>query len=132
MSTHLNGYNPRLVPHARENRRNMTPEESHLWYGHLSKHYVKFYRQRPIENFIADFLSNQASLVIELDGSQHFEENAMAYDAWRTKIMEQYGLRVIRFTNREVREDFRGVCRQIDMIVEERLKMKREGRGQGE
>ncbi len=80
MTAHLNGYAPKLTGKAKDNRKNMTPEEKKLRYQHLNKHYVKFYRQRPILNFIADFLSNEVLLVIEIDGSQHYPPDGLEYD----------------------------------------------------
>ena len=74
---------------------------------------VAFQRQKTIDNFIVDFYCHEAKLVIELDGSQHYEEDAIVYDAERTKILESYGLTVIRFTNLEVDKKFRAVCQVI-------------------
>ena len=72
-----------------------------------------------IGNFIADFYCHQAKLVIELDGSQHYEEAGLAYDAERTAFLEGLGLRVLRIPNNEVNNNFRGVCEYIDAAVKE-------------
>ena len=53
----------------------MTKEEKHLWYDFLKKYPIRFNRQRPIGNFIVDFYSSKAKLVIEVDGSQHYEDD---------------------------------------------------------
>ena len=58
-------------------------------------------------------------LVIELDGSQHYTEDGRHDDELRTEVLEEYGLRVIRITNKQIKTNFRGVCRYIDRVVEE-------------
>jgi very-short-patch-repair endonuclease len=70
-------------------------------------------RPRPIDNFIVDFYCAALKLVIEIDGDSHFTEQGKQYDAERTAILEGYGLRVIRFTNVEVLQNFEGVCYQL-------------------
>ena len=105
---------------ARKLRREMTPQERKLWYLFLQRYPVKIYKQRIIERFIVDFYCASAKLVIEIDGSQHYEAQGMAYDAERTAILESYGLKVIRYSNREIDREFRAVCDQIDQIIQER------------
>ena len=105
---------------ARHLRREMTPHERKLWYLFLQKYPVKIYKQRIIDKFIVDFYCASAKLVIELDGSQHYDEQALADDAKRTAILESYGLQVIRFSNREIDREFSAVCEQIDRIIHER------------
>ena len=105
---------------ARKLRREMTPHERKLWYLFLQKYPVKIYKQRIIGEYIVDFYCASAKLVIELDGSQHFEEQAAAYDAKRSEVLEAYGLKVIRFSNREVDREFKAVCEEIDRIINER------------
>ena len=112
--------NNHLLPKARELRREMTPQERKLWYLFLRKYPVKFYKQRIIASFIADFYCPKARLVIELDGSQHYQEPGMAYDSKRTAALEGYGLRVLRFSNADIDQQFSSVCEQIDQIVKER------------
>ena len=115
------GKNNNLLEAAKELRRRMTPQERHLWYDFLKTYPVKIYRQRIINNFIADFYCHQARLVIELDGSQHYTEDGLAYDAERTAILEKYGIEVLRFSNRDVDDNFQGVCLMIDMTIRERM-----------
>ena len=115
------GKNNNLLDAARDLRRRMTPQERHLWYDFLKPYPVKIYRQRIINNFIADFYCHKARLVIELDGSQHYTEEGLAYDAERTEILEKYGVEVLRFSNRDVDENFQGVCLMIDTIIRERM-----------
>ena len=66
-------FNPALLSPARELRKNMTKEERHLWYDFLRTYPVKFTKQKIIGNYIVDFYCAKAGLVIELDGSQHYE-----------------------------------------------------------
>lgn len=65
--------NKNLLGHARTLRKEMTKEERHLWYDFLRRHPLKFYRQKTIGDYIVDFYCDRAKLVIELDGSQHYE-----------------------------------------------------------
>ena len=105
---------------ARRLRRDMTPQERKLWYEYLRTYPVKFYKQRIIESFIVDFYCAQAKLVIEIDGSQHYDKNGIAYDAERTAYLESFGLQVLRYSNREIDREFLAVCQQIDAIIKER------------
>ena len=73
-------YNPQLTPLAQKLRREMTKEERHLWYDFLKDLPATFNRQKVIGNYIADFYCASSKLVIELDGSQHFEEKGVAAD----------------------------------------------------
>ena len=59
--------------------------------------------------------------MIELDGSQHFEPSGMTYDSERSAFLTALGLEVLRFSNRDVDGDFRGVCTQIDIAIQKRL-----------
>ena len=100
---------------------NMTREERHLWYDFLNTYPVKFTRQKIIGNYIVDFYCSKAKLVVELDGSQHYEEENLEYDCVRSKFLSQYGLTVIRILNRDINDKFKDVCVYIDKIVKERL-----------
>ncbi len=99
----------------------MTSQERKLWYEFLRTYPVKFYKQRIIDNFIADFYCHVARLVIEIDGSQHYEQQGQAYDEERTAILEHYGLEVLRFSNRDINTRFQAVCEQIDNTVKRRV-----------
>lgn len=112
--------NNNLLENARKLRREMTRHEKHLWYDFLQHYPVKIYKQRIIDNFIADFYCHSARLVIELDGSQHYTPEGLSYDEARTEVLERYGLMVLRFTNREIDEKFEGVCYTIDKTIKER------------
>lgn len=98
----------------------MTPHERKLWYLFLRKYPVKIYKQRIIGKFIVDFYCASAKLVIEIDGAQHFEEQGKAYDAERTAFFEGMGLKVIRYSNRDIDFAFSAVCENIDQIIKER------------
>ncbi|MBQ3200672.1 MAG: endonuclease domain-containing protein, partial [Clostridia bacterium] len=96
------------LENARRLRREMTPHERKLWYLFLRKYPVKIYKQRIIGRFIVDFYCASAKLVIEVDGSQYFESQGMAYDAERSQFLTALGLKVLRFSNRDIDRDFRG------------------------
>ena len=95
----------------------MTKEERHLWYDFLRTYPVRFSRQKVLGKYIVDFYCAKAKLVIELDGSQHYEADKSKKDAERTAFLDRYGLYVIRIPNHEVNENFEGVCAYIDAVV---------------
>ena len=110
-------YNKENIPLAKSLRKNATPQENRLWYDFLAKYKPRFQRQKAIGNFIADFYCHRARLVIEIDGSQHYSDAGLTHDAFRTEILEGYKLKVIRFSNKDINENFRSVCEYIDLIV---------------
>ena len=113
--------NHELVSNARNLRREMTKEERHLWYDYLRHHPVKFRRQAVLGKFIADFYCVRAKLVIELDGSQHYEPENRQADQIRTEYLKTFGVMVIRIANTDVMRNFRGVCEYIDDLIATRL-----------
>lgn len=113
--------NNKLLNVARILRRNMTRQEKHLWYDFLRYYPVKIYKQRIIDNFIADFYCHNARLVIEIDGSQHYTMQGKIYDEARTEIFERYGLYVLRFSNKDIDNKFEGVCQMIDKTIKSRI-----------
>jgi very-short-patch-repair endonuclease len=120
MSQRFLPYNPTLVERARQLRIMQTPQEKKLWFEYLRKAPVRFLRQRPIDHFIVDFYCPSHKLVIEVDGSYHFREEAQfAYDRFREDILELYGLRIIRFTNREIMQDFPACCNIIHQVIDQ-------------
>ena len=119
-------HNKQLVPFAKQLRKEMTKEERHLWYDFLRTYPVRFLRQKVLGKYIADFYSAEAKLVIELDGSQHYEDDNLEKDAERTAFLEGYGLTIIRIPNNEVSRNFRGVCEYIDLAVRRSLSQKSE------
>jgi len=114
---------------ARRLRREMTPHERKLWYLFLQKYPVKIYKQRIIDRFVADFYCASAKLVIEIDGTQHYEQQGMEQDAQRTAILESYGLKVLRYSNRDIDRDFPAVCEHIDRVIKDRQKTLSAARG---
>jgi len=114
-------HNKSLVSNARNLRKNMTKEERHLWYDFLRSYPVKFLRQKILGKYIVDFYCAEAKLIVELDGSQHYEDKGVEYDAERTAYLEQYGVRVLRIPNNEVSRNFSGVCEYIDIAVQQSL-----------
>ncbi len=119
-------HNKELVPFAKQLRKEMTKEEKHLWYDFLRSYPVRFSRQKVLGKYIADFYSAEAKLVIELDGSQHYEKDNVMKDAERTAFLEKYGLTVIRIANNEIFKNFRGVCEYIDDAVKRSLEKQSE------
>ena len=115
-------HNAVLTTNARTLRKNMTKEERHLWYDFLKSYPVRFLRQKVIDNYIVDFYCHSARLIIELDGSQHYEEKGLLKDKIRTERIEQRNLTVIRIPNNEVNRNFEGVCQYIDNTVKESLR----------
>ena len=121
MPVHNLPYDRRLNSRAKGLRHEMTPQERKLWFGFLRNYPIKIYNQRVIEFFIVDFYCAEAKLVIELDGSQHYTEQGQLYDHERSCIIGQYGIEVLRFSNREVNRQFEAVCAQIDRTIQQRL-----------
>ena len=114
-------HNSNLTCIARTLRKNMTKEERHLWYDFLRSYPVRFLRQKVIDNYVVDFYCHKARLIIELDGSQHYETKALLKDKVRTERIESRNLYVVRIPNNEVNSNFRGVCEYIDYLVKEIL-----------
>jgi len=114
---------------ARRLRRELTPHERKLWYLLLQKYPVKIYKQRIIDRFVADFYCASAKLVIEIDGTQHYGQQGMEQDAQRTAILESYGLKVLRYSNRDIDRDFPAVCEHIDRVIKDRQKTLSAARG---
>ena len=114
-------HNRQLVPLAKQLRKEMTKEERHLWYDFLRSYPVRFSRQKVLGKYIADFYSAEAKMVIELDGSQHYEPDNIQKDNERTEFLKGYGLKIIRIPNNEVAQNFRGVCEYIDTAVKQSL-----------
>jgi very-short-patch-repair endonuclease len=110
-------YNPKLIPRAKENRREMTPAEKKLWYGFLKNAPVKFRKQRPAGWYILDFYCPEKKLVIEVDGAQHYSKQGRDYDAIRTAYLESCGLEVIRFANKEVMTNLETVAKKILAVL---------------
>ena len=118
----MNGkHNKKLTPVAKKLRKNMTKEERRLWYDFLRGYPVRFLRQKVIGDYVVDFYCASAKLVVELDGSQHYEADGAAKDKVRTEFLQTFDLRVLRFGNHDVLQNFEGVCTAIDKTVQEAL-----------
>ena len=114
-------HNKQLVPYAKQLRTNMTKEERHLWYDFLRSYPVHFSRQKVLGKYIVDFYSAEAKLVIELDGSQHYDDKGLEQDAERTRILQTYGLEVLRIWNRDIDTNFSAVCDMIAETVKDKI-----------
>lgn len=113
-------YNKDLVPRAKELRKSMTKAERKIWYEVFrNKQFeeLRWLRQRPIANFIVDFYCAKLKLVVEIDGGGHFTQAEKVYDKERTKVLERYGLTVIRFTNEEILKNLAGVHQRLLQYV---------------
>ena len=106
-------YNKDNKENAQSLRNNMTPEERHLWYDFLRKLPVDVKRQKSIGSYIVDFYIPSAKVVVEIDGSQHYEPDNRARDIARDKRLSELGLTVLRYTNFDIKKRFRGVASDI-------------------
>ena len=109
----MNTKNKSLTPNAQNLRTNMTRQERHLWYDFLKHLPVTVHRQKVIGSYIVDFYCAAASLVIELDGSQHYEPAGTSADQKRDSDLNQLGLTVLRYSNMDIDRNFEGVCLDI-------------------
>ena len=119
--------NSKLKQRAQELRKNMTPQERHLWYDFLKAYKPQFRRQVIIGNYIVDFYCAEASLVVEIDGSQHFEPEDREYDRERTEYLRSRGLEVVRYPNNQVNAEFPAVCQDIENRIRRKLTEPPEG-----
>jgi very-short-patch-repair endonuclease len=108
-------YNKKLKKYARELRKNMTDAERKLW-SKIRRRQLKehqFYRQKIIGNYIVDFYCPKAKLVIEVDGGQHYIDDKIIKDKIRDNLMRKNGIKVLRFSDREILENLNGVLERI-------------------
>ena len=105
--------NPKLTSNAKALRKNMTKEERHLWYDCLKNLPVTVNRQKVIGKYIVDFYIASCKTVIELDGSQHYEEKGIAEDVERDKFLNNLGINVLRYSNLDINKNFDVVCQDI-------------------
>ena len=111
----------RLTPLSQKLRKEQTKEERKLWYEFLKTYAVRFHRQYVIGNYIVDFYCHKAKLIVELDGGQHYEPQEQEKDLCRTNELESRGMKVVRFSNADVLQNFSGVCEVIDRLVQSRM-----------
>ena len=110
----MNGTNnSKLTKRSQRLRNEMTAEEKQLWYQFLKKLPFTVHRQKVIGNFIADFYCAKAALVIELDGTQHFETDGQKADVERDAYFRSLGITVLRYSNRQINQEFSRVCEDI-------------------
>ena len=106
-------YNKKLVPNARTLRKNMTPEEKHLWYDFLKRLPYNVRRQHNIENYIVDFYIAEKKVVIEVDGAQHYTPEHKEADEQRDHALASWGIRVLRYSNESIRKNFYAVVADV-------------------
>ena len=110
-----------LLENAKANRNHPTVAESLLWNQLKQKQLgVRFRRQHPVEGYIPDFLCIRKKLIVEVDGGYHLYGNQMLNDAERTAFLEQFGYKVIRFTNEQIYHQMENVLHQIKEELESR------------
>ncbi len=105
--------NRKLTGNAQQLRTAMTKEERHLWYDFLKTLPIPVHRQKVIGRYIVDFYIASANIAIELDGSQHYEDRGKTADLVRDAALRTSGLTVLRYSNRDIHENFSGVCTDI-------------------
>ena len=106
-------HNPKLSGNSRRLRREMTKEERHLWYDFLKTLPITVHRQKILGSFIVDFYIASARIVIELDGSQHYEELGKSKDTERDAWLKNEGYQILRYSNADVNQRFLSVCQDI-------------------
>jgi very-short-patch-repair endonuclease len=115
----LVAYRLALKTPARKLRRDCTPAERKLWFEFLRALPHKFTRQKPLGRYVVDSYCSRSRLVVEIDGDSHFNAAGEQYDAVRTATFAALGLRVIRFTNLEVMQQFEAACARIEQALAE-------------
>jgi very-short-patch-repair endonuclease len=113
-------YNLKLKSKSRSLRNNSTLSEILLWkkLRAASMMGYKFNRQKPLGNYIVDFYCKGLNLIIEIDGASH--DNKYEQDCYRQNKLEQLGLKVLRFTDLQVKKDMNNVLRAIELFIEEK------------
>lgn len=110
-------HNPALTGNAQALRKNMTKEERHLWYDFLKLHPLTFHRQKIVGSYIVDFCCSQVRIIIELDGSQHYDPRGKQADAVRDQYLTEQGYTVLRYSNAEINMRFQSVCEDINKQI---------------
>ena len=109
----MNLNNPSLKTNSQKLRKNMTKEERHLWYDFLKTLPITVHRQKVIGKYIADFYIASSKIIIELDGSQHYEAINKLMDIKRDNYFQSLGIKILRYSNLDVNSNFNGVCEDI-------------------
>lgn len=116
-----------LTGRARALRSRLTEAEHRLWFGLLRELPARVYRQRPVFGFVVDFYCPAAKLIIELDDDSHSDPEQQEKDRLRDRAFGAWGIRILRFTNRAVLEEYAGICEKIQRSIEARTAGKRGG-----
>ncbi len=106
-------HNAKLTGNAKTLRKNMTKEERHLWYDFLKTLSVTVNRQKVIGNYIVDFYIAASKIVIELDGSQHYEDKGIESDKKRDEFLNSLGIKILRYSNLDINQRFERICEDI-------------------
>ena len=106
-------YSTILKSNSQKLRKNMTKEERHLWYDFLKQLPITVNRQKVLGKYIVDFYISSVKIVIELDGSQHYEDDGMERDKERDQFLRDQGILVLRYTNIDINKRFISVCEDI-------------------
>lgn len=116
-------YNQRLKTLSRNLRSDLTDSERKLWSRLRRKQIlgVPFYRQKPIGEYIVDFYAPKAKLVVEVDGSQHLEDEQMQRDKRRDEYLREQGLEVLRFYSNDIFRNIEGVMEVIYNFISQRV-----------
>jgi very-short-patch-repair endonuclease len=117
-------YNQKLKDFANSNRKEMTKAEACIWKYLLSRKQMmgfSFRRQRPVLNYIADFMCKELMLIIEIDGITHQWENVSKNDIVRSEKLEEIGFTIIRFSDDEVLNDIKNVNQTICFYIDDYL-----------
>lgn len=117
-------YERRLRNPSRRLRCGTSQAEQRLWYRLRGRQVcgLRFYRQKPLLRYIADFYAPAARLVVEVDGSQHLTEEGLAADAARSFALNSLGLLVLRFDNLQVLNETAAVMEEIFRVVSLRVR----------
>ena len=112
------GASPIIFELAKNLRNNVTPTEMILW-GRLKEYFpkLKFRRQHPISLYIADYYCHTEKLIIEIDGSVHELEEVKSNDLIRQKDLEDLGIKILRFTTKEIMHNIDTVLQKIETIL---------------
>ncbi|MCD8373373.1 MAG: endonuclease domain-containing protein, partial [Clostridia bacterium] len=107
----------KLTRNSQTLRKNMTKEERKLWYEYLKLLSVTFYRQKVIGEYIVDFYCDKYKIIIEIDGSQHYEDDAREKDEKRDQYLKKQGNTVLRYSNIDINQRFKYVCEDISKYM---------------
>ncbi len=121
--------NRKLTGVSKTLRKNMTKQERHLWYDFLKDLPVTVNRQKVIGKYIVDFYCASAKIAIELDGSGHYSEAGEKKDKERDLFLSKQGIKVLRYSNTDVNENFESVCEHIlnSLLLEEKVSTQVDG-----